>query len=958
MERDRQSQIEDLLHSALALEPAERASFLKEACSDNEMREEVTRTLVRISRNADNQFVAEPQYEQLITASPNIAAPDSRIGQMFGAYRILRRIGAGGMGEVYLAMDTRLERQVALKFLPAQTSADEIIVRRFQQEARTASSLNHPNILTIFDVGKINGEHFIASEFVEGATLRSRLRQGPLEYSDALDVVSQIASALVAAHSAGVIHRDLKPTNIMIRPDGYVKVIDFGLAKMTRLADGNPSQEAHTRPGTMVGTVDYMSPEQARGEEVDPRTDLWSVGVLFYEMLSGARPFTGRTDHHVIVEIFEKDPPQLGEPGLVPPEIVRVLERCLQKDRDQRYATASELQADIREARRALNLSTGSLRSAVVVAPKKRGVPFLIAWASLAATLAGLLVWWYALHGRDVMLGPERFEIADQRPITFNGRTQIAAISPDGKYLAYIAGNERQQAIWIKRVGSTTESTLVPPNGDRYQGLTFSKDSQDVYAVSRHGEYGRLFRIPVVGGGPQLVRGDVDGPAVFAPNRRDYAFVRYDPARKRARNESALLIATLGSERKERSILNVSSEGMLGSRPAWSDRDSIAAFIYKNQPNHPSSLNLLLLTPVGKIVRTFAIKGWRGVYQAAWMPNGRDIIVPAATYDETDDQMQLREFSTTTGKTINITKDVYGYKSASLTDDGKELLTVKTDRRTHLWLADQNNLRTGKSLPGDAGRFETVTWADDGRLISQANRGTGLNLWVLDLAEERPHQLTEGEHSDRAPAWVHGQKAVVFISNRSGNWNLWRLNLDSNEYTPLTNSADYLESPTCSPDGQWILYTDWNSNRPTVMRIPSKGGKPQPAIQQEARNATFSPDETRIAAEVFHEDPGGAGTWEVALFSFDTGAQVLRLPQIPPGSTLRWSPDGNGLDYIVTDRNGVSNLWHQGLDGASPNQITNFEEEQIFDYSWSADGRHLACLRGRTWSDAVLLIRK
>jgi Tol biopolymer transport system component len=729
---------------------------------------------------------------------------------------------------------------------------------------------------------------------------------------------------------------------------------------MTRLADGSPSQEAHTRPGTMVGTVDYMSPEQARGEEVDPRTDLWSLGVVLYEMLGGSRPFTGRTDHHVIVEILERDPPRLAETGSVPAEIERILDLCLQKDRDKRYPTATNLLADLREARRALNLSTGSVRSAVAQARKKSAFPAWIGWSAAAVALGILLIWWFGLHGRDMVLGPERFEIADQRPITFNGRTRMAAISPDGNYLVYAAGNETQEAIWIKRVGSTTESALVSPNGDSYQGLTFSKDGQDVYAVSRSGaeEYGRLYRIPVVGGRPQLIRGDVDGPVAFGPNQSDYAFIRNNPFGNRKQNESALMVAALGSEGKEKTLFTARDDSFLGLRPSWSADGSIAAFVYRNQTNKPSVLNFVLLTPSGKITRTFPIIGWRGISQSAWMPNGRDIIVPAAAEGETDDQMQLRELSAVTGKMANITKDVYGYRGASLTGDGKQLLTIKIDRRTHLWLADSANLSSGKSLSSDAGRFETVTWTDAGHLVSQANRGTGLNLWMLDPAEERPHQLTEGEHSDRGAAWVHGQKAIIFISNRSGTWNLWRLDTETNQYSQLTHSSDYLESPTCSPDGEWVLYTAWNANRPTVMRISSKGGTPQTAIQAEARHASFSPDGALIAAEAFHESPGRAGMWIVALFSSSTGEQVSQFPHIPPGSALRWSPDGQGLDYVITDRGGVSNLWHTGLDGGKPKPLTDFQDEQIFDYAWSADGQRLACLRGRTWSDAVLLIRK
>ena len=306
MPGDLPSQIDQLIQSALALEPEERASYLAQACPDPAVLEEVSRTLaIRLESSSASHAPGVASPESLTEP----ALTDHRIGRTYGVYHVTRRIGAGGMGEVYLAFDTRLGREVALKFLPAKTAGDETLVRRFQSEARSASSLNHPNILTIFDVGKFGADHYIASEYVDGTTLRARLRRGPLELAETVEVTTQVASALMAAHSAGVIHRDLKPTNIMLRPDGYVKVIDFGLAKrMQRLQDG-PADEAYTKPGTMVGTVDYMSPEQARGEEVDARTDLWALGIVFYEMLAGRRPFEGKSQFHVLAQILDSEPP-------------------------------------------------------------------------------------------------------------------------------------------------------------------------------------------------------------------------------------------------------------------------------------------------------------------------------------------------------------------------------------------------------------------------------------------------------------------------------------------------------------------------------------------------------------------------------------------------------------------------------------------------------------------------
>ncbi|PYS51386.1 MAG: hypothetical protein DMF68_04560 [Acidobacteria bacterium] len=288
-------------------------------------------------------------------------------GTHFGRYEIRSPIGAGGMGEVYLAEDTQLDRPVALKLLPADVTKDEDRLRRFQQEARATSALNHPNILTIYEIGLSEGTHFIATEFIDGATLRARLSQSRMKIDEVLDVSLQVASALAAAHEAGIVHRDIKPENIMIRPDGYVKVLDFGLAKLTeQRASSSPSALtlADTGPGIVIGTVTYMSPEQARGFKVDERTDIFSFGVVLYEMLAGRAPFGGPTPSDVIVSILDREPQPLAHlKADVSPELQRIVTKALAKERDERYQTVKELIADMREFKRGLELAAHSLRT-------------------------------------------------------------------------------------------------------------------------------------------------------------------------------------------------------------------------------------------------------------------------------------------------------------------------------------------------------------------------------------------------------------------------------------------------------------------------------------------------------------------------------------------------------------------------------------------------------------------
>src|SRR5947209_11310607 len=304
------------------------------------LRDEITRSLLRFSRRAD------PRPASLDLDETEFA-PDERIGTQLGYYKILRKLGAGGMAQVYLALDTKLGRYVALKFVPPEYATDAEMLRRLEQEAQTASALNHPNILTIYEVCKEGDEVFIASEFVEGVTLREALHEGAFTLPRAVDIATQIASALIASHSRNIIHRDLKPGNVMIRNDGYVKVIDFGLAKNVDASADGGSRIALTRHGAVIGTVAYMSPEQARGDRLDHRTDLWSLGVVLYEMVSSRQPFNGETESHVIVQILDRPVPSLLAGKAVTPGLWAIIQRALAKDRDKRYQSAAEMHADL-----------------------------------------------------------------------------------------------------------------------------------------------------------------------------------------------------------------------------------------------------------------------------------------------------------------------------------------------------------------------------------------------------------------------------------------------------------------------------------------------------------------------------------------------------------------------------------------------------------------------------------
>src|SRR5437773_2526434 len=400
MKAERWKQINDLFQSATECPPEKRAAFLDQACHGDEGLCREVESLLASYERAEN-FIESPAFE----VAPELLTDDQAgalVGELIGHYRIESLIGIGGMGEVYLARDERLGRKVALKLLPEHMTANEAQLSRFKTEARAASALNHPNILTVYEIGTEANRQFIATEFIEGVTLRALLARGRMNLHEALEIALQVASALAAAHETGVVHRDIKPENIMLRPDGYAKVLDFGIAKLTEQHPGSDSHEIgtttlQTQPGLLLGTAHYMSPEQARGQTVDARSDIWSLGVVLYEMVGGVPPFSGATPSDCIAAILKTEPPPLsGVLSDVPVKLQLIVRKALRKNRDERYQTIKEMLTDLRDLKRELEAEGSSPQTQAHVEPIltkiKRHKPaalLILAAAILAAAAFG-----------------------------------------------------------------------------------------------------------------------------------------------------------------------------------------------------------------------------------------------------------------------------------------------------------------------------------------------------------------------------------------------------------------------------------------------------------------------------------------------------------------------------------------------------------------------------------------
>ncbi|HKP86946.1 MAG TPA: protein kinase [Blastocatellia bacterium] len=524
------------------------------------MRREVESLLAE--HDQPDSFIDRPAFEVaadlLVTDGLQVA-----VGRSIGPYKIREEIGRGGMGEVYLAEDSRLGRRVALKLLPSRFTTNKDRLRRFQQEARAASALNHPNIITIHEVGQADGTHFIATEFVEGCTVRSLIGAAAMGLREAMDVAIQVASALQAAHDAGIVHRDIKPENVMLRPDGYVKVVDFGLAK---LSDRNtPADDTgarfsaiDTNPGMVMGTASYMSPEQARGLAVDARTDIFSLGVVLYEMIAGRAPFQGATLSDILVAILEKQPAPLSSCATeAPAEIESIVNKALQKNREDRYQTAKELLDDLRKlkqdfeiqariesgspeellagvrARKSDEQSPAQSPRAVTtseaahltakIEPRNKAAIIISAGVVVALAIAAFLLYRTA----SVSKTAAPFQTMQIIPINTPRTALDAALSPDGRYVAYVTSDMGRQTVWLKQLATNTDTQIISPAETSYRWLTFSPDGNYLYYVAgKENEPGAFYQVAATGGPVRKLPARVTNPFSFSPDGKRLAFVR------------------------------------------------------------------------------------------------------------------------------------------------------------------------------------------------------------------------------------------------------------------------------------------------------------------------------------------------------------------------------------------------------------------------------------------------
>jgi Tol biopolymer transport system component len=961
-----------LFEEALGLEPAARDAFLVGACDgDDELRTEVASLLESFRTSSD--FLEQPAAN--VAARQLARSREDLVGRTLGRYEILSSLGTGGMGEVFLANDSRLDRRVALKLLHRDLAANADRLRRFRQEARLVSSLNHPNIVTLYDVEDVDGVPCMATELVDGETLRQRISRGPLAPEEAVRVALQIASALAAAHDAGVVHRDVKPENVMVRRDGWVKVLDFGIAK---LVEPGPLEPGAARPAPDVittwgalGTVSYMSPEQALGGPVDARADVWSLGVVLYEMLAGRPPFRGATPGDVLSAIVGHEPEPLDSAVAGLPETLeRAVARALRKSADERPQTADELAGELRSVATDASRSDAGRRAAGAWR-SPLSMSFSGAAAVLAVALAIIGVRSLSPASRSVRPADARGPMTARR-LDASGKVQSAAVSGDGALVAYVVDDLGKRSVWIGPTDGSGGTQIVAPT-DEYLvlGLVFSPDARSLYYVrvkNANSQYygfvpsyhGSLFRVPTSGGTPFELVGDVGSNVAFSPDGARIAYIRC------MYNHGALVVGDadgdgLGCE--VYTYLDDVYNLFLFQTVAWSPDGRVVACATRDDApqtarefvGNAEGMKLVGVRPeTGEVVPIPCDQRFVAIESVTWLRDG-DLLLAATEYagGASRRSRQIWRVEAPSGQTARVSADWGEYDGLSVTADGTALVSVRETRTGNIWVAPNGDPGRARRITNGVGTGDGeggIAWTPDGRIVFGTRPSEKNEAWVMNADGTGARRVTN-DAGDVANIGVSGDgRYVVYASFAESSPHVWRVPIEGGEALKLTDGGAEIW-PSCSPDGMWVAYcgTDTGTSQDLFAWVVPVDGGQRIRLTESAptMGARFLPDGERF---VYEREDGRAVVQSVS------GGPPLRV--LPPPREPFWflcvTADGRSLTYTLEDKPS-SEIWNWPIYGGRPRRLARFEGDTVSAAAWSRDGRQLAFSRGRVSRDIVLM---
>jgi serine/threonine protein kinase len=876
--------------------------------------------------------------------------------QILNHYRILGPLGRGGMGEVFVAEDTKLHRKVALKILPAVMAADPERRIRFEREAQAVAAINHPNIVTIHSVEEAEGVPFLTMELVEGKPFNDVMSSGALPLEVLLKAGIAISDAIAAAHQRGITHRDLKPGNVMLTADGRIKVLDFGLAKLREEQVAQGGDDVTRMPvtdvtgeGRIIGTVAYMSPEQAEGKAVDQRSDIFSLGVMLHEMATGEKPFKGDTNVSVISSILKDNPSSITElnPAL-PAGLSRVIRRALAKDPSRRYQTATDLRNDLEEVKQeidnGLTMSASGVRPAVRAesgTSRHKVFAAAVVVVLLAAVAGGVWSW----RSRTSPNGASsQFEAGRFTRLTSSGNAFLAAISPDGNYVVHVKNTGTAQALFVRQTATTSDVQIVPPAQVRYDGITYAPDGNYVYynVYALTGGVATLYRVPVLGGAAERVIEDVDSRISFSPDRQRFTFVRGAPSRGTA----SLMVANAdGSSPIELAQLPA-PELFANNGPAWSpDGKTIIA----SAQSQKDPLAFFVAVDVTSRVAT-RIKGqWPFAGDVEWLPDGKSFAAIAVEFAPGTPILQIWQIAFPSGDARRITNDLNNYLTLAFSANAKTLATVQGENISNLWVAPATDLAGGKAITSGRSRADGLSglaWTPDGRIVFGSTASGRQEIWIIDAEGGNSRQLTNAPAPSISPSVTPDGRYIVFQRFSQTGVDIWRMGVDGSDPRQLTHGGVAL-TPQAAND--FVYYSSGGSS-PRPWKVSIDGGEPVAMGDFYFRPTQLSPDGTRLLGAGWDEKERRS---VVAVMNVIGGAPEV-IHELPP-NRLAWNPDGRGFTYLAPQAGALQLLKYSA--GQKPQLLATIEDN-IFGFVWAPDGKRAVIARGLGLSDVVLISAK